>query len=117
MGQRKIKDKESKPGKEVSLYVSGQPDIVSAIYSIDNGSRQFYWNIEGNPERFLPYGLPDINAYFPDWVEEASLFSDVHVGAMRFDNLTLDQYRSGLPDRSKDVFARAKSGILTVYRE
>ncbi len=110
-----IKDKESKPGKEISMFVSGQPDIVSASCSVENGIQQLYWNIEGSPERFLPYKLPDINAYLPQWVEASSLFADLHVGAIRFDNLSMEQYRSGLPDRSKDVFARAKSGMLTVY--
>jgi len=111
-----IHDKESVPGKEVSLFVEGQPDIVSASCYIEKDQQSISWEIEGSPERFLPYQLPDLQAYLPRWVEKSSLFTKFHVGARRFDHLNIDEYRSGLPDRTPDVFARAKSGILYIYK-
>jgi hypothetical protein len=111
-----IHDWESVPGKEVSLFVEGQPDIVSVGCLIEKDQRRLSWEIEGSLERFLPYQLPDLQAYLPRWVEPASLFAKFHVRAWRFDHLNIDEYRSGLPDRSQDVFARAKSGILYVYK-
>lgn len=97
------------------MIFSGQPDIVSASCNVENQSRQLNWDVEGPPERFLSYKLPEINSYLPSWIEKSGLFAELHADAIRIDNLNIDQYKSGLPGLSKEVFARAKSGMLVVY--
>lgn len=109
-----IKGKDSKPGKNIKVTVGGDPDVVAANCYLQKDNLNFFWRIVGRPDAFLSYNLPDINAYLPSWAVDSGLFANYHVDAIRYDNLTYDEFRNGYPDRSTELFAQAKSGMVSV---
>lgn len=111
-----IIDKLVKPGEEIGVFVSGHPDGIRASTYFNQDGKFFGWQIEGRPEYFLSYKLPDILAYFPPWVDKQIVFDNLFVVAFRFDQLDYEQYQAGFPDRSEAQYAYAKSGVLMIWK-
>lgn len=111
-----IIDKLVKPGEEIGVFVAGHPDGIRVSTYNNQDGKFFGWQIEGRPEYFLSYKLPDILAYFPPWVDKQIVFDNLFVVAFRFDQLDYEQYRAGFPDRSEEQYAYAKSGMLMIWK-
>ncbi len=111
-----IIDKLVKPGEEFGVFVSGHPDVIGASTYFNQDGKLFGWQIEGSPEYFLPYKLPDILAYFPPWVDKQEIFDNLFVVAKRFDQIDYAQYREGFPDKSEAQYAYAKSGMMMIWK-
>lgn len=111
-----IIDKLVKPGEEIGVFVSGHPDVIGASTYFEKEGKYFGWQIEGQPEDFLPYKLPDILAYLPSWVDKQDVFDDLFVIAKRFDQFDYAEYREGFPDKSETQYAYAKSGMMMIWK-